>query len=71
MSTFAEYLKQAGYVRFRGAVDARVYAFFACPHAHKARWYVHKGLHSFQCAGCKEQCETDDSQGFQLSLLDL
>lgn len=66
--SFVEYLKDTGYARFSGAVDERVYLFFHCPHPRKARWYLNPDLGSYQCVGCKERCETDDPEGFQLPL---
>lgn len=65
-STFVRYLKDHGYQLFRGTVDASVYTFFACRQPRKAIWYHKVG--SFQCAGCREQCETDSAAGFQLFL---
>lgn len=65
---FTEYLKNAGYVLFLGTVDASVYASFRCVTPRKALWFHKEG--SFQCAGCKEQCETDSPRGFQ-TFLDL
>ena len=62
---FKEYLLSMGYRPFCGQVDARVFAFFHCPHAERAVWYVNRAMCSFQCMGCPEQCETDDPQGFQ------
>ena len=67
---FLEYLEKEGYTRFTGAVDESVYVFFDCPNPHKAVWYHHPGYSSYQCAGCREQCETDDPKGFQLTLWD-
>lgn len=66
---FVAYLQQQGYVRFTGAVDQRVYSYFNCSTPGKAKWYVKQSPASFQCAGCAEECETDDPDGFQLSLL--
>jgi len=63
---FTEYLKNTGYVLFLGTVDATVYEFFHCKTPRKAVWFHKEG--SFQCAGCKEQCETDSSTGFQIFL---
>ena len=60
---FKDYLVKNGYVLFRGSVDAQVYMFFECASPRKAIWYHKPG--SFQCAGCKEQCETDSPLGFQ------
>jgi hypothetical protein len=65
---FVTFLKQSGYRLFRGAVDARVYEFFQCPKPQRALWYHKEG--SYQCAGCKIQCETDSPVGFQ-TFLDL
>jgi hypothetical protein len=63
---FILYLRQSGYGLFRGTVDAHVYDFFGCKNPHKAIWYHKPG--SFQCAGCRDQCETDSPVGFQLFL---
>lgn len=63
---FTEYIKQEGYTRYRGAVDDSVYEYFQCPNPEKATWYFKQG--SYQCTGCKEQCETDSSEGFQMFL---
>ncbi len=63
---FIEYLAREGYRPYEGAVDTSVYASFRCPHPHKASWLFRPG--SYQCAGCKEQCETDNPGGFQLFL---
>lgn len=63
---FKDYLKQAGYRLFHGTVDASVYIFFACPNPRRAVWFHKPG--SFQCAGCKNQCETDSPAGFQVFL---
>lgn len=63
---FTQYLRQSGYKLFSGTVDASVYAFFQCKNPRKAVWYHKSG--SFQCAGCKEQCETDSPVGFQIFL---
>lgn len=63
---FLEYVKNEGYIPYSGAVDGKVYDFFNCPCPEKACWYYKDG--SFQCVGCKEQCETDDGCGFQLFL---
>lgn len=63
---FTEYLAREGYRPYEGAVDASVYAGFRCPNPDKAAWMYKPG--SFQCAGCKEQCETDSPGGFQLFL---
>ncbi len=63
---FTEYVKKEGYTRYRGAVDKSVYEYFQCPNPEKAAWYFKKG--SYQCIGCKEQCETDSSEGFQMFL---
>lgn len=68
---FLDYLAAEGYRRFLGSVDERVYVYFECQHPKKARWYVREeggGRRSYQCAGCKLQCETDDPDGFQLEL---
>lgn len=63
---FTDYLRKTGYKPFHGAVDAAVYADFGCQTPYKAVWYHKRG--SFQCAGCKQQCETDSPRGFQLFL---
>jgi hypothetical protein len=63
---FKDFLKQEGYTLFRGTVDATVYEFFQCPTPRKAVWFHKPG--SFQCAGCKNQCETDNPKGFQIFL---
>lgn len=63
---FVEYVKKEGYVRYHGAVAETVYEYFGCPDSEKAVWYFKEG--SYQCCGCKEQCETDSSEGFQLFL---
>lgn len=64
---FTKYIKEEGYVRYRGAVDTSVYEYFQCDCPHKAVWFFKEG--SYQCAGCKEQCETDSAEGFQPFLL--
>ena len=64
---FTEYLRQEGYVRYRGTVDKSIYEYFHCDCADRAVWYHKDG--SYQCAGCKEQCETDGPEGFQLFLI--
>lgn len=64
---FTEYIIKEGYVRYRGAVDDSVYEYFQCETPDKAKWFFKEG--SYQCAGCKEQCETDSSDGFQMFLL--
>ncbi|WP_147822117.1 DNA-binding protein [Salidesulfovibrio onnuriiensis] len=64
---FTEYLKKEGYVRYRGTVDKSVYEYFGCKCAHRAVWYHKKD--SYQCAGCKEQCETPGPEGFQPFLM--
>lgn len=63
---FREYIKKEGYVRYRGAVSETVYQYFRCEDSSRAVWY-HKE-DSYQCVGCREQCETDSSEGFQLFL---
>jgi hypothetical protein len=63
---FVDYLKGTGYRLFRGTIDASVYAFFRCQTPRKAIWYHREG--SYQCAGCREQCETDSPIGFQMFL---
>lgn len=65
---FLDYLRQAGYTKYRGEVRGTVYHFFECPHPHKGCWYVHREHKSFQCIGCSWHCETDDTSGFQLFL---
>ena len=61
-----EMLKEEGYIRFRGAVDASVYEYFNCDWSWKAEWYLKED--HFRCCGCKERCETSDAEGFQLFL---
>ncbi|MCJ2165809.1 DNA-binding protein [Pseudodesulfovibrio sp. S3] len=61
-----EKLKEEGYSRFRGAVDASVYEYFNCDRSWKAEWYLKED--HFRCCGCKERCETSDPEGFQLFL---
>lgn len=63
---FTDYLAREGYRPFHGAVATSVYESFHCPHPDKGRWLFRPG--SFQCAGCREQCETDSPSGFQLFL---
>ena len=63
---FVEYLKTSGYRLFRGTVDASVYTTFDCPWPRKAVWFFRDG--SYQCAGCRRQCETDSPVGFQIFL---
>jgi hypothetical protein len=63
---FREQLRDAGYRLFLGTVDAAVYEDFHCKTPRKAVWLHKEG--SFQCAGCKEQCETDSPKGFQIFL---
>lgn len=63
---FLQYIKEQGYIRYKGAVSASVYEYFRCPDSNKALWYYRKG--SYQCVGCKEQCETDSCSGFQMFL---
>ncbi|EPR43605.1 DNA-binding protein [Desulfovibrio sp. X2] len=63
---FKEYLLKAGYRLFLGTVDSSVYEFFSCPQPRRAVWFHKPG--SFQCAGCKNQCETDSTRGFQIFL---
>lgn len=63
---FMDYIRKEGYRRFHGAVDASVYEYFQCKDSTKAVWYYKKG--SYQCCGCREQCETDSQEGFQLFL---
>jgi hypothetical protein len=64
---FADYVRDQGYRRYRGAVDASVYRAFRCLNPDKAVWHVKDG--SYQCTGCREQCETDNPAGFQATLL--
>lgn len=63
---FVDYLHQEGYRLFTGTVDATVYREFECPRPKRAVWYYKEG--SYQCAGCKNQCETDSPTGFQIFL---
>ena len=63
---FREYLKNEGYRLFLGTVDAQVYDYFDCPRPKKAVWFHKEG--SYQCAGCRQQCETDQPVGFQIFL---
>lgn len=63
---FVEYVRGQGYRRFYGSVDQSVYRAFGCAQPGKAVWHVKDG--SFQCTGCREQCETDSPEGFQTSL---
>jgi len=63
---FVEKIKEQGYTRYRGAVDASVYEYFNCDCSWKAIWYLKEG--HYQCCGCKEKCETSDPDGFQLFL---
>ncbi len=60
---FAQYVKEQGYRPFHGTVDASVYEAFRCAHPKKAVWHFKQG--SYQCTGCREQCETDNAAGFQ------
>ncbi|HMM38226.1 MAG TPA: DNA-binding protein [Desulfovibrio sp.] len=64
---FVEYIRDQGYRRFRGNVDQSVYLGFHCPDPARAVWYYKEG--SYQCTGCREQCETDSPEGFQTFLL--
>lgn len=64
---FTDYIKEQGYGRYRGSVSEKVYEYFGCPDSRKAKWYYKEG--SYQCVGCREQCETDSQDGFQLFLL--
>jgi len=64
---FLDFIHQQGYRRYNGAVDASVYAYFRCEDPSRAQWYFKPG--SFQCVGCKAQCETDSPEGFQSFLL--
>ncbi|MBF0482919.1 MAG: DNA-binding protein [Desulfovibrionaceae bacterium] len=63
---FVEYIRREGYQLFCGAVDAQVYSYFDCANPRKAIWYYKRG--SYQCVGCREQCETDSPIGFQMFL---
>lgn len=64
--TFKEKIKNEGYLRYRGAVDASVYEYFNCDCSWKAEWFLKHG--HYQCCGCREKCETSDPDGFQLFL---
>lgn len=61
-----EKLKEEGYIRYRGAVDASVYEYFNCDCSWKAVWYLKDGR--YRCCGCRERCETGEPDGFQLFL---
>ncbi len=63
---FLDYVRQQGYRRYTGTVSAAVYVYFRCENPGRAQWYFKPG--SFQCAGCKAQCETDSPDGFQTFL---
>ena len=63
---FLEYLKREGYKPYGGAVDASVYAYLRCENPGQAVWHFKPG--SWQCTGCREFCETDSDEGFQLFL---
>ena len=63
---FLDFVRQQGYRPYTGAVSASVYRYFRCANPARAQWFFKHG--SFQCAGCKEQCETDSSDGFQIFL---
>lgn len=63
---FLDYVRQQGYRRYTGTVSAEVYAYFRCENPGRAQWWFKPG--SFQCAGCKAQCETDSPDGFQTFL---
>ena len=63
---FLEFVRQQGYHRHTGTESASVYAYFRCENPARAQWYFKPG--SFQCAGCKAQCETDSPEGFQTFL---
>jgi len=60
---FRDYVLQQGYKRYTGTVSVAVYLYFRCENPGRAQWYFKPG--SFQCAGCKAQCETDSPEGFQ------
>lgn len=64
---FLDHLKQQGYRPYTGSVDRSVYEYFQCETAHKARWYHKPG--SWQCAGCRQHCETNIADGFQSFLM--
>jgi len=63
---FLDYIHQQGYLRYHGTVAASVYAYFRCADPARSQWYFKPG--SYQCAGCKAQCETDSPEGFQTFL---
>lgn len=63
---FLQYIKEEGYVPFEGEVHSSVYEYFRCENPAKAVWYYKEG--SYQCTGCREQCETDSPVGFQAFL---
>lgn len=63
---FIDFVRQQGYRRYTGTVSAAVYAYFRCPCPERAAWFHKPG--SYQCAGCKAQCETDSPEGFQTFL---
>lgn len=64
---FLDFVRQQGYRPYHGTVSAAVYAYFRCANPGRAQWFHKPG--SYQCAGCKEQCETDNPEGFQTFLL--
>jgi len=63
---FLDYLRQQGYKRYTGTVSVAIYEYFRCENAGRAQWFFKPG--SFQCAGCRAQCETDSPEGFQTFL---
>lgn len=60
---FLDFIRQQGYRRYTGSVSASVYDYFRCATPGRAKWFFKPG--SYQCAGCKAQCETDSAEGFQ------
>ncbi len=64
---FLDFVRQQGYRPYHGAVSAAVYAYFRCEHPGRAQWFHKPG--SYQCAGCRMQCETDSAEGFQILLM--
>lgn len=63
---FQDYVRQQGYKRYMGTVSAAVYAYLRCETPARAQWWFKPG--SYQCSGCKAQCETDSPEGFQTFL---
>jgi len=63
---FLTFVQQQGYRRYTGTVAASVYDYFRCANPGRAQWFFKPG--SYQCAGCKAQCETDSPEGFQTFL---